>query len=327
MINLPPQLTPSELLCCEELPSFVDELLRGSRSQRKAGALPEAERYGLDVLEASQEPGAGISQAMALIHLADVHREMGRLGPALAECQKAHRIFRRQRSRCQRHNEAVATYALGLIHQLLGSEMEALKWYREAGQLFEIAREDWATVNDLVRVETCTRIERWMETLSEYLTAARTRPGANLATRIWVPTISLGADGDEFAVAELEIDTYTVERRMTMDGKTFRVQHLKGDQHITLSPGADCYALEIPDEARAPLGAGEGDYALIVREEDADREGPGVLETLSGPEFGNFERGDDGNVNFVRVDARVIGGKDIGGDSQVGYIAALLKPE
>lgn len=142
MINLPSKLTPSELLCYEELPPFIDELLQGSRSLRREGRLPEAEHCALDGMQASQEPGANVSQAVALIHLADVHRDMGKLGPALADCQKAYRFFQRQPSHYQRHNEAVAAYALGLAHQLLGSEMDALKWYRKSGQLFERVKED-----------------------------------------------------------------------------------------------------------------------------------------------------------------------------------------
>ncbi len=327
MINLPSTLTPSALLRREELPPFVDELLRGSRSLRREGRLPEAERCALDVIEASQEPGTNVSQAVALIHLADVHREMGKLRPALVDCQKAYPIFQRQPSRDQRHNEAVAAYALGLAHQLLGSEMDALRWYQEAAQLFERAREDWAAVNALAQVETCTRIRRWMETLSEYLTAARTRStDANLGTGVWVPVVPSDGDGGEFAIVELRIDQYRLEREATVNGESFRVHPLRGTRRISLVPGVEYYALQVPDEARGPLGAGEGDYALVVRKKDADREGPGVLETLSGPEFGHFERDDEGNINFIRPDAQVIGGKDIGEDFQVGYINALLKP-
>lgn len=326
MINLPPKLTPSELFCGEELPSYIDKLLQGSRSLRREGRLPEAERCALDAMQASQEPGANVSQAVALIHLADVHRDMGKLGPALADCQKAYRFFQRQPSRYQRHNEAVAAYALGLAHQLLGSEMDALKWYREADQLFERVKKDWAAVNALARVETCTRVQRWMETLSEYLIAVRARPDANLATRIWVPIILSEGEEPGFAIAELGIDEYKVERQLTVNGKSFDAYRLEGTRRISLVPGTEYYALEIPDKARGTLGASKGDYALVERGKGPNQEGPGVLETLSGPKFGNFERDDEGNINFIHPDAAVIGGKDIGKDLQVGYITALLKP-
>jgi hypothetical protein len=76
------------------------------------------------------------------------------------------------------------------------------------------------------------------------------------------------------------------------------------------------------------LGAGEGDYALTAWGRDADREGPGVLEALSGPEFGTFERDDAGNIRFVSFkEAIVIGREDITDDFDVGYIVALLKHE
>jgi len=326
MINLPPRLTPSELLCCEELPLFIDELLQGSRARRKEGGLREAERCALDVIEASQEPEAIVSRGMALLHLADAHREMGKLGPALTDCQRAYPIFQRQLFRCQRHNAAVAAYALGLVHQLLGNEMDALKWYREADQLFDRIRSEWAAVNAPAHVGTCVRIRRWMKTLSEYLTALRTRPDVNPVTRIWVPIMPADVDAGEFAIAELDIDKYTVGRQLTVNGRVFDAYRLRGNHLVVMEPGAEYYALEIPREVCESLGADEGDYALVRREKNADEEGPGVLETPGGPTFGDFERDDDGNVNFVRRDARVIGGDDIGEDLQVGYIAGLLKP-
>ena len=327
MINLPPQLTPSELLCREELASFIDELLQGASSRRREGRLPEAAHCVMDAIEAGQVQDANASQAVALIHLADVSREMGKLGPALAACQKAHPIFQRHSSRCQRHNEAVAAYALGLAHQLLGNEMDALKWYQKSGQLFERVKEDWATVNALTQVEICTRIQRWTETLSAYLTAARTRADGYLTTRIWVPVISSGADGDEFAIAELEIERYTVGNDLEVNGKPFRLQRLKGPQRVSMMPSARYDALEIPDDVRELWEeVGEDDYALVVWGEKADREGFGVLKTLAGPTFGKFERDQDGTINFIRTDATIIGGADIGEDLQVGYVTALLKP-
>ncbi|OQY23964.1 MAG: hypothetical protein B6I34_04105 [Anaerolineaceae bacterium 4572_32.1] len=323
MINLPPQLTPSELLCCEELPSFVAELLRNSRSQRKKGQLSAAMRRALDSIEASREPIANVSQAAALIHLADAHREMGRLGPTLTVCQQAYPIFQRQRSPCQRHNEAVTAYALGLTHQLLGNEMDALKWYQKAGQLFEQVKKDWAAVNAQGQTDICTRLQRWTETLGVYLTAVRARADANLATRIWLPIIPSGADGDEFAIAELEIEQYAIGNELQVNGKSFRLQQLKGSLPISLVLGARYDALEIPDGAREILNGGGGDYALVVWREKADKEGPGVLQTLTGPEFGEFERDAGGKINFVRTDATVIGGEDMG---EVGYVTALLRP-
>jgi len=166
-----------------------------------------------------------------------------------------------------------------------------------------------------------------MEALSEYLTAARTRASVNLSNCIWMPVTLSEDDGPVFAVAELKIDEYTVKCRLRVDGELFRTQPMAEEERpISLVHGTEYYALGIPDAVCESLGAGEGDYALIRRKRHADQEGPGVLETLSGPEFGNFERDDEGNINFVCSGARVIGGEDIGEDLQVGYVTALLKP-
>lgn len=326
MISLPLSLTPSELLCCEELPPFIARLVQSVRSFRVEGRLSEAERCALDALEGSQEPGTNVSRAVALIHLGDVHRDMDKLGPALTDYRGAYRIFQRQSSSYQRHNEAVAAYALGLVHQLLGDNMDALNWYQQSVELFDRVKEHWAAVNALAQVKTCTLLQRWMETLREYLTAARTRVDAGASGHIRVPVIPSRDDEDGFAMAELEIDEFMVGRQLTVDGDSFRVQPLKGTQRISLTPDAQCYALEVPHEAREALGAHEGDYALIIRGDAADREGPGVLETLGGLEFGNFERDDESKIKFIGLKtALVIGEDEIGEGFQVGYIVGLLK--
>ena len=105
MINLPSQLTPSELLFWESLPSFIDALLQSAHSLRKANRLPEAKQCAQDAIRASQELSTHGSQALALIHLGDVHREMDQAEAAMTHYDKAYHIFRRQPPQHQRHND------------------------------------------------------------------------------------------------------------------------------------------------------------------------------------------------------------------------------
>jgi len=319
MINLPPQLTPSELLCCEKLPPSIDELLRGSRSLRGEGRLPEAERCALDAMQVSQEPGANVSQAVALIHLADVHRDMGKLGPALADCQKAYRIFQRQPSHYQRHNEAVAAYALGLVHQLLGNWTNALKWYHESSELFQRVKEDWAAVNALAWLDSCTRVQRLMEMLSEYLTAALTYREMDLSTHIWVPIILLEKDG--LLVEQLAIEESGHE--LTPDLVSFRVHTLEEGWRISPSPRVEYDAQEIPDDVRWALDANEEDHALVQWEESANLD---EMEELVESDVGKFVRDDAGRIFVIRPGPRVIGGEDHSDESRIGHIPALLRP-
>jgi tetratricopeptide (TPR) repeat protein len=327
MIVLLPQLTPSELLRYTDPAPFINELLQRSRSQRREGFLVEAERFALEALDDSREAADHVSQGAALICLADVHREMGKLGPALSDCQRAHRIFQRQASRYQRHNEAIAAYALGLVHHMIGNDVDALKWYRAARKQFEKARREWAAINALNRVEACDYVLCWLEMLIRHLISAQAGMQVNLPARFQVPAIRSVDDEARFAIVEMEIDRYRFGHRATINSDSFRLQPIKEDQLISLRPEVKCYALTIPVEAYESLGASDGDYALIAWGRDADREGPGVLEALSGPEFGSFERDDEGNIKFVSFkEAIVIGSEDITGDFEVGYIIALLKP-
>jgi len=330
MIYLYPTLTPSELLDCDGLPSLIAELLRDCRSLCMDGRLSEAERRALDAVDASREAGAQIAHGVGLVHLGDVHREMGRLGPALADYQEAHRIFQRQASRYQRYNEAITAYGLGLVHQLLGNDIDALKWYQQADGLLERVKDDWVAVNALDRVATCTRVQRWTKALSECLADERTRADGNPFTDIWVPTILSDADETAFAIAKFKVDKYAILKKLEIKGVPFRMQPVKGRQRA-FSPECQYYARPIPDEACGTLDAEEGDYALVEQEREVDREvdkeGPAVLETLGGPQFGRFTRDAEGQIVFDRPGATpiVIGGEDIE-DLRVGYITALLKP-
>jgi tetratricopeptide (TPR) repeat protein len=328
VISLPPQLTPSELLYYErgEVFPFIDDLLQASRSKRRENRLSEAEHCALDAINASQDPGSYNSRALGLVHLADVRRDMGKIGPALADYQEAYRIFQRQPSRRQRHNQAVAAYALGIANHLLGNELDALKWYQEAESLLETAKKNWDDVNAKSQIEVCSRAQAWLRTLKEYLTAARTHPNMGNAVCICVPIIVSGDGEREFSLAELKVEQYVLERYPEIDGELFQLQPVEENQPVNLKPGTECYALEVPIEAREPLGASEGDYALVVRGKVVDREGPGVLGVLSGPEFGSFRRDEEGRIKFISFKAAVvIGSEELADDFEVGYIAGLLK--
>ncbi|MFW6135241.1 MAG: tetratricopeptide repeat protein [Chloroflexota bacterium] len=336
MIRLPQDLAPPELLSLDDLPAVVGELLHTSRSLRRQGAWSEAERHALDALEASREPGAQVSRAAALVHLSDVHLSLGRPADALGEARRAHRLFASQPSRHQRHNQAVAAYAIGLIHQSLGSRSDALRWYQKADDLLEAVKLDWSAVNATSRIKRCKRAQGWIRALCLPLTHERTRPAGSSNADIWIPVVLPGEESS-FTLAQLEVEQYIVAATLQLGGRSFRIQLLQDRPHpslradaqhhaLGLSADAEYYALKVPDRALGLLGATEGDYALIVRRAHTPEPGPGVLETLSGPEFGRFKRDDSGQVNFVRSDATVIGGDQIGDDLRPASIAALLKP-
>ena len=330
MIHLPSELTPSELLSSEEMPSYIEDLLRHARTLLHAGYLEKAERCAADALEATQEPAtSNAGQAVVRMHLSDIRREMGRLGPTLDGYRRAYRIFQRRPSRYQRHNEAVAAYALGLTYQLLGSEMEALKWYQSSIKLIQQVRDDWGAVNAQRHCRTCKRLSLWLQTLTRYLTDINTRTDTRTGRRIWVPII-LEEEDPRFAIAHLEIEHYQLRDELTVNGRCFRIHSLPNQrQRVSVAPADECYVYKIPPGELESWGVDKRDYVLVVRGKHADRVGPGILEAGESVRFGQFVRDEEGQISFVSSNAETIGGDviDESEDLRIGYIAALLKPK
>jgi hypothetical protein len=326
LIALPPKLNPSELLYLDDVSRLVTKLLRDSRSLRLEGRWTEAEQSARGALDSSQAAGTQVSRGAALIHLADVHLAMARIGAALQEARRAYRLFGAQPSRYQRHNEAIAAYALGLAHQSLGGRIEALGWYEESIELLERVQMDWSAKNALSRVRSCRRTQHWIEALMECLTDAESPASIGSHTSLWLPFF-LSETESRFSLVRFDVEKYVVASTVELAGKTFHVELVDGPGQASLPSVADCYALRIPRRALPLLDAEDGDYAVIVRQNEADHEGPGVLETLSGVEFGDFRRDQSGRISFVRRDATVIGGENLGDDLPVGYVTALLRRE
>lgn len=322
MFKLPPELTPSELLHCTALPVCVYELLRASRRFRAEGQWLTAERCAFECIGASDAADRHLGQAAALVHLSDAHREGGALGQALDECRKAHRIFRRQWSQCQRHNEAMTAYALGLLHQMVGSKMKALKWYRVSNDMLERVKESWTANGDLARVDSCARVQRWMEALEWYLTADLTHSEIDLSSRIWLPIILREQRGA--VVEQLAVDVSDDELKPHL--RAFHVSPLAEKWEFASGPGIEYDAQEIPGDVRRILDAGERDNALVEWQKHLDRTSLEGEKELAQTDLGNFVRDKKGRVYVIRVGPRIIGGQDRSAESRVGYIPALLEP-
>jgi len=327
MIRLPAKLIPSELLHLDGLPPFVADLLERSRTNQRQGQLSEGEKEARDAFEASQGVGGQVGKALSLIHLSDVHLATGNLGAAMREARQAYRLFASQPLRHQRHNEAVAAYALALAHHALGDRADALRWYQRSDDLLEQAKDHWSTLRATSNYSRCKRAQRWIRALSKALTRAQLPAQADWGTSIWLPVILPESDDErEVELAQLEVERYVVAGTLTLGDRTYRIERLEGQPPISLPVEAEYYALPIPDDALSLLGATEGDFALIVQRKDAPQEGPGVVETLSGVEFGHFVRDQAGNISFTnKKGVKIIGGDPIDEDCRAGNVTALLK--
>jgi len=343
MIRLTTEFAPSALFYRDEPTEsgsannnsldFVRWMMGEAGKYLAAGKLREAERCARDAQESSRKARAHVDQAQALIHLSEVYREMGKLGPALRAARQAYDILRRQPGLAQRHNEAVAAYDLGLVHQLLGNEMDALNWYQTAHHLFELAREYWAAHRDGARVRVCVRLQRWIANLSDCVTQDRQYGGYH--STLIIPARLVGNADNFSSIARLRLGGFLLGQQLAIGDRNFQVYGL-GDngsarlgEPLLLEDEKEYSVYEVPEEVCKQGKARKGDYVLVERTEKGDLKAPYyVVEGGSGPDFGKFEReATTGEITFKSMTTgRVIGG--VAGKSEFSrYIPrALLRP-
>jgi len=331
MIHLTAHFAPSALFYHEDTPDFIRWLLEEAERCQEQGDLKEAERLAQEARESSREARAHVEHAAALTRLSEIYRQLGKLGPALRCARQTYDILQRQPGLVQRHNEAVAAYNLGLIHHLLGNEVDALNWYQTARRLFELAREFWAAHKDTQRVRACAQLERWIASLSGCLTHDRQRDGFH--SSVIIPARLIGSGESFFSLAKLRVSGYLLGQQLVIGERSFQVHTLSSSGRPTLKErlmiSEEEYAVfELPEPACSQVGAQAGDYVLAQRTERDDLSALCyVLEGKTGADFGQFARDPaTGQVSFKSiVTGRVIGAMDSG--DFVKYVPlALLRP-
>jgi tetratricopeptide (TPR) repeat protein len=322
MIKLPAQLMPSELLCCEDLSPFIDKLLQGAYTLRHQEQWDKAERCALQAIEASQEAGDLLNRAVAHVHLGDMHRERGRLGPALTDYGRAQRIFRWQAPSRQRHNEAVVTYALGLVHHLLGSELDALKWYERSTELLGTAKAHWTTVDALKRVDVCSRLERWIDILSDHLMRGLTYREMDRPLDIWVPVVLAAKRGRCVERVAIQRQDSVLIGRIDR----FNVHPLEEGWSIRMDAEDRYGAQQVPEEIRSALHASQEDHVLMEWGDPLRQEERRRMEELDQASSFDFLRDADGTIYAIPRDPTIIGGREADDGVRAGQIAALLEP-
>jgi tetratricopeptide (TPR) repeat protein len=321
---------PSLFLHFEQVPPFVRAQLEESYGFRKKHDWRQAAGRALGAREYCKEAGAPVGVAVAQIHLADCYREVGELGRSIEQCEEAYQILRRQPSRAQRHNEAVAIYLLGILYelQLFSDDMRVLNLYHKASEQFRAAQEYWATCNARSLIDTCQRAQRCLEGLTNRVVNRCTSPHSEQANFAVCQrdskTIPFARQGLGYIVDDAHIE---------IDGTTYRL-------HVGALPkeidGGEAdenhyfyFAVLVPENQWAFPEAEVNDYVLIRQRWFVDEEKEGILgppgllwEPGSGWVLVNFRRESDGNIQF-HYSPYIIGGPN----KLKGFIVALVKPE
>jgi hypothetical protein len=331
------ELVPSLLLHLDQVSPDVQALLKRSRTGRKKGEWALAEWCAMDARDACKHRGDHLGVALAQLHLADVYRDVGELGEAMDLCEEAYQTLHGNAAKAQRHNEAVAAYAQGLLHErfLFGDDMQAVRWYREALELFETAKEHWAAEDARSLFKTCERAFRNIDRRKKWILKARSggerRPDAFDV---------LQPDSRESALQGIIIDASHVE----IDGVKYYL-------HSGALPSRDgdhrrCFALQVRQLSSCTFPAADDDDYVVMRSrwlpDASDSEGVWIPGVVWGPdsewEVGDFTFEPSGRIWFYPCasKARVIGGRPLsvkGGPPKDprndirGHIIGLLKPE
>ncbi|MBC8255223.1 MAG: hypothetical protein H8E35_14510 [Ardenticatenia bacterium] len=325
MISLSSLLTPSLLLYCEDLKPDAKALSEECQEICAEDCWAKVEQIAQKAEDLQKAGGDWIGCAVTLLRLGDLCRKVGKLGPAQRFCEQARKIFHRyQFVPEQRYNEAVATYALGLVSQSLGDEREAQRFYEQALQLFERARKHWQAVGKTKRARCCEQVSLWIERLIEHVRYVRSRGKLTASSHSvficpW-PIVSQ----KECLAADLEVGWYIPVSQAHIGDHAFQVYSTEYPT-LTLKPGEGYCVVKVPERGMPDASLEKGDYALIQEGEDAE----GIAVTLDEHGevlFGRFERLEDGSIRFTPSDPnkppRIIGDPD---ELLTGVIVGSLK--
>lgn len=298
MICLPPPLTPSSLLYCRGLSPEAERLSKECLEISAEGRSRGIEQLALSAEELYKREGDWFGCAAALLRLGDRCRQVGELGSAREYCERARRLFSQHSFRPeQRHNEAVATYALGLVSQLLRDGQEALHLYEQALALFGRARRHWRVVRNGQLDKKCELVSQWINKLMEYVSEALSREDT-VAFQYSVFICPWPSDIGQVAplLADLEIEECTVAQRPRIDDQGFEPCPLKGAT-LTLKRGEEYHVVEVPKPGVPDLNVQKGDYV------SPRRASPAMDTKKEPPSYFQFVRQADGSVQFISVNS------------------------
>jgi tetratricopeptide (TPR) repeat protein len=307
MILIPPEFLPAYLLTYEQVSNRSKKLLDQSRRALNERKWAEAERHAGAVRDATRRLGERtVDYAIALIHLADLYRTVGRLGPALEYGEDAQQTLKNMPGSSHYHNRAVSDYALGLTHHALGNGDQALHWYEHAKDLFDRAVPYWGRQGDQDAQDQNEDVKTWIDALIDSIVNQEERltdnPFFNLT---WFPVFPREVEGKKtykmarFLVSNRQMDSKVV----CINDQPYEVKSTDGSRRY--SPMLDFdepyVVIEIDREDQGEIeGSEPGDMALLRMESMDYRPG--------GENFtGKFTRDEDDNVQLLGARKRVIG--------------------
>jgi tetratricopeptide (TPR) repeat protein len=328
MIHLTYELVPSTLFCHQDPSDLIRYLDTTVCNCQEIGDPDGAEECAKKVEAACKEARLYVEQAAALMLLSDIERQRGRLEPALSYARKAHEILQRQAGQNQRHNEAAASYGLGLLHHLRHDYLEAIKWYQNATELFQTAKRYWATKRSQQQVRICVWVSKWIDALRN--DAIQRKGFEGFQTVFLVPAAFQphAQNGSPLRVGRLGLDQDRLSDRLIIGDQEFclpvdPVTHQR--REVTIHQREAYCILQVPAQAYGHVKAQKGDCLLAERiDQDPTGREYYVVEKGDKVVFAKFQR--DLSTGTVSLED-VVTGEDLGVGNEALYRPiTLLKP-
>jgi hypothetical protein len=337
MIKIPQELTPLFLLTLDDLISsrsmtLLDRAQHAFLEQRWS----DAERHAINVRDTTSELMSRVTDyATSLIYLADIYREVGRLGPALELNERAQQVLKNQPGPKHYHNRAVSDYALGLTHHALTNDSKALHWYDHAKELFDRAYYQWGIESNAEWQGLCKDVQRWLDALSAAITdQAEGLTDTRFSDIDCVPLFRFDDPMREegpYGLVQLVVDSRTLKTdRVFIGGKVYslfspqRVHRLRSNQGFYF----DKPHFVVPIQSTQANGewkeVNPGDLALICEYCDEKEKEQATGTKIGESHWGDFVRGAADEIFFIGKKRRIIGGDP---QTVTGKVIAVLRPE
>jgi hypothetical protein len=305
------------LLAFDDKSLPVREKLKSYHRLRRENKLEEAEGEVQDAMQFCWQASDHVGMAMVHLHLALFYAEAGEIGQSIKYGEEAYRGFNRQLNLAQRHNEALAAYALGILYELFPSSSgRALYWYQKTLQLLVGVKEYWATGDDEQYFDACRRIREWAEgEVDEIIKYCGSQYSQYARFDVW----QVDSAGTPFAKRE-DYGYIIGDDSVLIGGTSYRAK-----PSIDIENGNYHFALPVWEKEWQFSKSQVGDYVLVRQQWQVDEEKKGVVwKSGRGWEAVDFTREDDGEITFDNPTRQTIGGNPAG--KLKGYIVAGLKP-
>lgn len=238
------ELQPSSLLWKEEMCQAAKDLKENCKRFRETDDPRQLEIWAEEAKRLLL-PDKRSDYAIISIYLADRYHELDIPYPALRLSEEAGKHFCPWPERRHQHNCAVAFYAIGLAHDHLGNQLDALGCYTDALEEFQKAKKLWQHEHVDDMIEQCDIAIRWIERYREQLEHARS--SGRVPNQVRLPVLSCIAAGESMLASENFDEWICIDKRRANKAN---------------------FALRVKGDSMIDAGIHDGDRVLIEQRED-----------------------------------------------------------